>query len=509
MPEHSEEVKQLSREEKLVLSSFGKSEELSLSELAQKASLNPDSASRASRWLEQKGLAAIREEKRETIEPGPEGASASEHGLDEFNLLKSFSAEKFSLISSVKAIPADRIGIALGHAKRRNWIEIKENTARLTAEGKAALARGNEEQEFLKKIARTKAIVGELSKNEKSLVTELRKRPGFLKLKGQSEYFVSITKQGKSVLNSGLDMKEEINQLTPALIKSGQWRKAGFRSYNLSDPVPEIFAGKRQPYIQFLNLVRQKLVSMGFTEMPAPLIVSEFYNFDVLFQPQNHPARTWTDTYQLLKPAKGRLPDRSTVAKVKAAHESGGISDSRGWQYEWDEDIASRLMPAAHGTAHSARQLVEGVEVPGKYFAIARCFRPDVLDSTHLIEFNQLEGFVVGEEINFRHLLGLLKQFAEEIACAEEVRFLPDYYPFTEPSVQMSARHPKLGWIEFGGAGMFRPEMLENLGIKGKAIAWGLGVDRLALSAMETNDIRNLFSQDLAWLRSKPLVELE
>ena len=115
---------------------------------------------------------------------------------------------------------------------------------------------------------------------------------------------------------------------------------------------------------------------------------------------------------------------------------------------------------------------------------------------------------VLGEDINFRHLLGLLKQFALEVAGAEEVKFLPDYYPFTEPSVQMSARHPKLGWIEFGGAGMFRPEMLENLGIPGKAIAWGLGVDRLALSAMETNDVRNLFSQDLAWLRSKPLVEL-
>ncbi|MFA4907810.1 MAG: phenylalanine--tRNA ligase subunit alpha [archaeon] len=510
MRKETEDLSQLTRGEKLVVSSLGHSE-LPLAELAKKAMLNPDSASRASRWLEQKGFALIREEKSDTIELGNEGIHAAEHGLDESNLLKSLSEEKFVLISEVKEIPQERIGIALGHAKKKNWIEIKENTARLTAEGKSALRKESAEQEFLRGIGKSKIPVSlsSLSKSWAGFAEELSKRPGFLKIRAKSSYFVSLTKQGIGALSAGMELRDEINQLTPALIKSGDWKKKEFRNYNLSDPVQEAFAGRRQPYIRFLDIVREKLVSMGFTEMPAPLVVTEFFNFDVLFQPQDHPARTWTDTYQLLRPAKGKLPDKATVAKVKSAHESGGISDSRGWQYEWSEDIASRLMPAAHGTAHSARQIVKGVSVPGKYFAIARCFRPDVLDATHLIEFNQLEGFVVGEDINFRHLLGLLRQFAEEVAGAQEVKFLPDYYPFTEPSVQMSAKHPKLGWIEFGGAGMFRPEMLENLGVKGNAIAWGLGVDRLALSAMETNDVRNLFSQDLGWLRSKPLVELE
>ena len=165
-------------------------------------------------------------------------------------------------------------------------------------------------------------------------------------------------------------------------------------------------------------------------------------------------------------------------------------------------------MPTAHGTAHSARQLVKGVQVPGKYFAMARCFRPDVLDATHLIEFNQTEGFIVGEELNFTPLLGMLEQFAKEIAGAKEVKFIPDYYPFTEPSVQLSALHPKLGWVELGGAGMFRPEILENLGIKGQAIAWGIGIDRLAMFRLGVKDIRYLFSDDLNWLRkSKAVVE--
>jgi len=278
------------------------------------------------------------------------------------------------------------------------------------------------------------------------------------------------------------------------------------REFNIEEEVPELLIGKKQPYIQFLQLIRRKLTELGFKEMYAPLIVQEFYNFDVLFQPQNHPARSWSDTYQLLRPKEGLLPDKKKVEAIKAAHETGGISASSGWQYSWLESIAKRLMPTAHGTAHSARQLVKGVELPGKYFAIARCFRPDVMDATHLIEFNQTEGFIVDESLNFRHLLGMLKQFAIEIAGAKKVKFYPDYYPFTEPSVQLSAKHEKIGWIELGGAGMFRPEMLENLGIKGQAIAWGLGVDRLAMFKLGIKDIRSLFSQDLEWLRNTALV---
>jgi len=163
-------------------------------------------------------------------------------------------------------------------------------------------------------------------------------------------------------------------------------------------------------------------------------------------------------------------------------------------------------MPAAHGTAHSARQLVQGIEVPGKYFAIARCYRPDVIDASHLIEFNQLEGFIVGENLNFRSLLGMLKQFATEIAGAEAVKFYPDYYPFTEPSVQLSAKHPKLGWVEFAGAGIFRPEMMHALGIEEPAIAWGMGIDRLAMFKLGIKDIRYLFSDDLDWLRESRMV---
>ena len=226
----------------------------------------------------------------------------------------------------------------------------------------------------------------------------------------------------------------------------------------------------------------------------------------MLFQPQNHPARTWTDTYQLKEPKWGSLPDELLVNKIKYAHQEGGRTGSRGWRYKWDSTTAMKLLPRSHTTALSARQLVKGIHVPCKHFAIARCYRPDVLDATHLIEFNQMVGFVADKSINFRTLLGMLKMFTTEITGIDKIKFNPSYFPFTEPSVEVFVKHPDLGWVELGGAGIFRPEITETLGIDVPVMAWGLGLDRLAMFNFRIKDIRHLFSQDLKWLREARVV---
>ncbi len=454
--------------------------------VAKQAGIGIDSVRRAASWLSQKGLALVSEAKTKKFALTGEGEKALAEGLPEKRMLEALSAKGklgFREMQALTGLSQQEFNVALGMNKRSAFVIIakdKEPMLELTEAGKEFLSKESAEEKCLKEISF--GLAGE--KNRK-ILEELLQR-GLCEEKEQTERKISITPQG-----------EEARSLKEF---------SGTRAYNILDPVPEIFPGKKQPYIQFLNIIRRKLTELGFKEMEAPLIVQEFYNFDVLFQPQNHPARTWTDTYQLKNPTHGKIADKSKVQAVKEAHETGGVSASSGWGYSWLEEIASKLMPAAHGTAHSARQLTRGIEVPGKYFAIARCFRPDVLDATHLIEFNQTDGFIVGEDLNFTHLLGMLEQFAREIAGAQEVKFIPDYYPFTEPSVQLSAKHPQLGWVELGGAGMFRPEILENLGIKGQAIAWGIGIDRLAMFKLGIKDIRYLFSDDLGWLRKMPLV---
>ncbi len=296
---------------------------------------------------------------------------------------------------------------------------------------------------------------------------------------------------------------KEVTTLSPELIKTGLWKKVKMKPYNVGVRGEKLYPGKRHPYSRFLLQVREKLVQLGFREMGGPTVESEFWNFDALFQAQDHPSRDWTQTYSLKKPRTGMLPSRKIVENVRAAHENGGKTGSTGWGYKWDPAKAAQLMPRAHGTACSARQLAKGVEVPGKYFTIKRCFRPDVIDATHGVEFNQCEGIIIDENMAFDRMLGILKMFAIELAGAEDVRFYPDYYPFTEPSVQLSAKHPELGWIEFAGAGMFRPEMTQALGVRQPVIAWGLGIDRLAMCRLGIRDIRQLFSQDIGWLRKQ------
>lgn len=478
-------VRELSEIERKTLA-FLTYESASEAEIAQKSGLNIDAVRRAANWLSEKGLAAVSGTRTKKPIVTRQGKEYADKGLPEQRMLSALEDGKsltFSALTGIASLNQQEFSIALGSNKRKNFVAIvkdgNEARAVITEAGKEFSGKEIPEQATLRKLANGLEVHDE--ETIKSFIPR-----GIIEEKEESERKISITAAGKSALGSGEFSKQ--------------------RAYNIQDPVPEIFVGKKQPYIQFLNIIRRRLTELGFKEMESPLIVHEFYNFDALFQPQNHPARTWTDTYQLKAPTHGKLTDRKSIMAIKAAHETGGVSASSGWGYTWIEEIASKVMPAAHGTAHSARQLTKGVQVPGKYFTIARCFRPDVLDATHLIEFNQTDGFIVGEDLNFRHLLGVLEQFAKEIAGAQEVKFLPDYYPFTEPSVQLSAKHPQLGWVELGGAGMFRPEMLENLGIKGHAIAWGIGIDRLAMFKLGIRDIRHLFSDDLNWLRKMPLV---
>jgi phenylalanyl-tRNA synthetase alpha chain len=295
---------------------------------------------------------------------------------------------------------------------------------------------------------------------------------------------------------------EEVSQLTPELLKEGAWRKRRFRKYSISLRAPRIGTGKKHPYREFLDQVKTKLVSMGFQEMRGSLVETEFWNMDALFMPQFHPARDIHDVYFVKEPTHATRIAEPFLTNVMKAHQDGGKTGSTGWKYAFNAERAKRLVLRSQGTAVSARTLASAPAVPGKYFSIARCFRYDQVDATHATDFFQVEGIVLGEDINFRTLLGLLNLFAREVAQAKEVKFLPAYFPFTEPSVEMHVRHPRLGWMELGGAGLFRPEVTLPLGVNVPVIAWGLGLDRMAMVALGIHDIRELFTDNLELIRT-------
>lgn len=408
-----------------------------------------------------------------------EGQRYLERGLPERHLLDILDAPLPLKEASERL---EDFNIAMQWARKEGWIEVKEGNLQLVEKPKNIPS-----EVALKKVSEGENI-GEAAIKlliSRRLIEEIRD---------------DILKRAKKLVGT------EITELPEELISTGLWREVKFKPYNVESPGKRIHPGKRQPYQRFVSQVKRKLVELGFQEVTGPAIETEFWNFDALYQPQDHPARDWTSTYQLKHPKIGRLPNKKIVDQVSATHEDGWTTGSTGWKYRWDPEKAARLMPRAHGTCLSARTLANDPDIPGKYFAIARCYRPDFLDATHLIEFNQAEGIVIGEDLNLKNLLGILEIFAKEIAGAEEVKFLPDYYPFTEPSVQLSAKHPDLGWIEFGGSGIFREELTKPLGIDVPVLAWGIGIDRLAMFKLGINDIRYLFAKDLEWLRDSKVV---
>jgi phenylalanyl-tRNA synthetase alpha chain len=299
---------------------------------------------------------------------------------------------------------------------------------------------------------------------------------------------------------------DEIGSLTPEMLESGAWRGRRFRSYNVNVPPTRLIPGRTNPYVQFLEDVKDKLASLGFEEFDGPLVETEFWNSDALFMPQFHSARDIHDVYHIAEPsnpggfAKAGAIEEPWLSNVAAAHENGGKTGSRGWNYAFDREFTKRLILRSQGTVLSAKTLPKA-NIPGKYFGIVRCFRYDRVDATHLSDFYQTEGIVLGEDVNLRTLLGMLDMFAREVAGAREVKYVPGYFPFTEPSVEVHIKHPVLGWFELGGSGIFRPEVTQSLGVDVPVAAWGIGIDRMALMALGLNDLRELFSHDIESVR--------
>ncbi|MDR1624938.1 MAG: phenylalanine--tRNA ligase subunit alpha [Spirochaetia bacterium] len=293
---------------------------------------------------------------------------------------------------------------------------------------------------------------------------------------------------------------EEAGTLTAEMLAKGTWKNILFRRYDVNSPTPRMILGRTNAYCDFLRSVKDKLGALGFEEFDGPLVETEFWNSDALFMPQFHSARDIHDVYYVENPTHAKQIQQPYLDQVAAAHENGWTTGSRGWEYGFDRDFTRRLILRSQGTVLSAKQLPTA-KIPGKYFGIVRCFRYDQVDATHLSDFYQTEGIAIGESVNLKTHLGFLRMFAEEIAGASEVKYVPGYFPFTEPSIEVHIRHPVLGWFELGGSGIFRPEVTEALGVHVPVLAWGIGIDRMALMSLGLSDLRELFSFNLEHVR--------
>jgi len=469
---------ELTQNEKRLLSMLVKEHQSDALHLATILDATPESVVQWAHLLEDKGLASLERTVDRSFVYTDEGKEYLNAGLPETQLLK--LCHNATPLAELQKHASFRIGF--GQLRKKGMIRVNDGIVS-KIEGASTI-----DDETALKNPRTG---GQRSK-------DLIKR-GILQETESVRNIVSIKPEGLSLAKRGLDMREETGTLTRDQITSGEWKDLNLRRYDVTKLPKKTCPGKIHPYQRIISEMREILLEMGFEELYGGIVQQSFWNFDALFQPQDHPAREMQDTFYL----REILPLPPGYEKVKAMHETGGGTSSTGWGGVWKEEKAEQCVLRTHTTSVSIQHLAKNPNPPVKAFCIGRVYRRETIDTTHLAEFEQLEGIVMDEGVTFGNLIGILREFYNRMGF-EGVRFKPSYYPYTEPSLDAEVFVEGIGWIEMGGAGVFREEVTAPLGINFPVLAWGLGVSRIAMLRLGLKDLRYLHRSDVAFLRETP-----
>jgi phenylalanyl-tRNA synthetase alpha chain len=461
---------------------------------------------RAALSLTEKKLLETHEKNKSAISLTEEGSKYVKEGLPERRLLNAIiklgGEAPVNKAVEEAGLEKNFLSVALGWLNRKGWATIEQGKLKSIMKPPHG-----EDEKLLHLLAEEKSVtIEELSQELQKAVSVLKRRR-LAEIDEKTLRELELTTEGWILVNEGIEVTEEISQLTPELIRSGGWRKVNLRHFNVKAPGAPVYPGKIHPAQQIIQRVREIFLEMGFTEIRGSLVQTAFWNFDALFQPQDHPARDIVDTFYLAQPNKGTLPEKEVVKAVAKTHEDGWKTGSRGWEYSWSPEEAKRLLLRTHTTATTIRYLSEHKEPPIKVFSVDRVYRNEKVDYKHLAEFHQIEGIIMDKKVTLRDLMGTLKEFYLKLGL-KKVQFWPSYFPYTEPSMQSTVYVPELKtWVELCGMGIFRPEVLAPFGVKHPVLAWGGGLERLILLKLGIEDIRLLYKNNLGWIRRTPVCQ--
>lgn len=478
-------------------------ENISVSELVKKTGMQEVEVMRAVQWLKNKSLINTKENYSETINLDTNGLKYLKQGLPEIRFLEAIEKNSLTMdeIQKKAALDKDELGVCLGILKKRLAIEIgKDKTIKILDNGKKLLGR-YPELDFLKK--KFPVSINSFSDLDRFAYSELSKRKNIVRNEIKKEIIIIPAEQIKSLSEKKINEKDFIDRLDENTLRNNSWKNKKFRSYDIKADVPKIHGGKKHFENEVIDYVKRIFLDMGFKEMQGTNVQTAFWDLDALFVPQDHPAREMQDTFYLK--GKGVFEDAKLAKKIQDTHEKG-ILGSKGWRYRWDPEEAKRLLLRTHTTVLSAQTLhrLKKEDIPGKYFCVGKVFRNEVLDWKHLFEFYQCEGIVIDENANLKHLKGYISEFFKKMGYSK-IRMRPGHFPYTEPSMEIEAFHPvHKKWIELGGSGIFRPEVVVPLlGKDIPVLAWGLGLSRAYVGYYEINDLREINKNDISLLKSK------
>ncbi|MEM4320190.1 MAG: phenylalanine--tRNA ligase subunit alpha [Candidatus Nitrosocaldaceae archaeon] len=443
---------------------------LTLDTLASKSGLNMDQIRRGIEWLRYKNLINLNEKKRRVIELDKKGLESLERGMPErilVNILKRLDNIRINELKKEFKLN-EEFNAAIAYAKRKGWITIEDGKVRLLREDKS-----NDEL-LIERLKEGALSYDSLNNDELEGYEILKTRPDYIKENIIKDVEVSLSSNALNLLDKIEAMKE--------------------REIDVEATAPIIYSGRKHPLQDVIDEVREILVGLGFQEINGNYIQSSFWNFDILFTPQDHSAREMQDTFYIAD-RKSDEDLKNIAGRVAKIHKDG-------WNYKWDIEESRRLVLRTHTTAVTIRYLVDNKPEEGSVFSVGRVFRNEKLTYKHLAEFHQIEGIMIGKNLSLRDLMGLQREFYYKLGL-KKVKFWPSYFPYTEPSLQSMVYFEKLGkWVELFGMGIFRPEVTAPAKIKNPVLAWGGGLERIAMIKYGLDDVRELYTNRLNWLRS-------
>ncbi|KAH9489632.1 hypothetical protein Btru_037337 [Bulinus truncatus] len=413
-----------------------------------------------------------------------EGSSVLHNGSHEALIYNAVPKDGINQSELMASVPNAKVGFS--KAMSAGWIKVDKS-----CEGGPRVFR---QVDGIRDLV--KECLEKISNLELSDVTDAQKN------EYKKRRLISEVKEVSYIITKGESFRTTVSklqvELTPDMISSGIWKTTQFKPYNFQALGAPVTTGHLHPLLKVREQYRQIFLEMGFSEMPTNnYIESSFWNFDALFQPQQHPARDAHDTFFISDPATASAFPMDYLEKVKEVHSKGGYG-SQGYKYEWKMEEAEKNILRTHTTAVSARMLYKLAQEkefrPVKYFSIDRVFRNENLDATHLAEFQQIEGVVADRGLTLGDLMGTINQFFNKLGITK-LRFKPAYNPYTEPSMEIFSYHEGLKkWVEIGNSGVFRPEMLLPMGLPNdvSVIAWGLSLERPTMIKYGIDNIRDL-----------------
>ncbi len=469
-------------------------------ELIKESKLSIDQIRRGIEWLKYKNFLVVEDSTEFEISLKESLKKNDNFYLPERKLVNCVREGKSGIVDIIKSEAfnnnSKEVYSAIKYCKNNKWIDLKDNSVFLLPGSEYP---SNEERLVNRLVKLNSLTLSQLNESEVSSFEILKKRPNVLDIKKISNKKYIISNLGVAFFQESSSGIELERKLTAEHLIGGAWRNLKFDQIDVEAPLTLLGYGKKNPLVDFIDEVKEILVGMGFSEIDGNFAQSSFWNFDALFIPQDHSARDMQDTFYLktMKNIDSPLPEYDIIKNVSIVHE-------KNWNYAWDIEASKPYVLRTHTTPVTIQYLAKEKPEQDKTFLIGRVFRNEKVSFKHLVEFNQVEGIFTGKDANLRQLMAIQTEFYNKLGI-KKIKFWPTFFPYTEPSLQSMIYNDKFGkWIELFGMGILRPEVTLPLGIKNPVLAWGGGFERLAMIRFNLDDIRELYNNNLTWLKSVP-----